>query len=36
MKGKIQGRPHSMMLTIGLYLDRTGKLPSNRMVASSL
>ncbi len=32
MKGKVQGRPHSMMAGIGLYLDRIGKLPSNRML----
>jgi len=32
MKGKIMGRPHSIMLTIGLYLDRIEKLPSNRML----
>jgi spermidine/putrescine transport system substrate-binding protein len=32
MKGKTQGRPHSMMAGIGLYLDRIGKLPSNRML----
>ncbi len=32
MKGKVMGRPHSMMLTMGLYLDRIGKLPSNRML----
>lgn len=32
MKGFIMGRPHSMMLTMGLYLDRIGKLPSNRML----
>ncbi|MFQ5773162.1 MAG: extracellular solute-binding protein [Kiloniellaceae bacterium] len=32
MKGKIMGRPHSMMLTMGLYLDRTGRLPTNRML----
>ncbi len=32
MKGKVQGRPHSMMAGIGLYLDRSGKLPSNRML----
>jgi spermidine/putrescine transport system substrate-binding protein len=31
LKGKIMGRPHSMMLGIGLFLDRAGKLPSNRM-----
>ena len=30
-KGKVQGRPHSLLLGIGLWLDRTGKLPSNRM-----
>jgi spermidine/putrescine transport system substrate-binding protein len=32
MKGFIQGRPHSMMAGIGLYLDRIGQLPSNRML----
>ena len=32
LKGKVMGRPHSMMLGIGLYLDRIGKLPSNRML----
>ncbi len=32
MKGKIMGRPHSMMLAMGLYLDRIGQLPSNRML----
>jgi spermidine/putrescine transport system substrate-binding protein len=31
-KGKIQGRPHSMLLGIGLWMDATGKLPSNRML----
>lgn len=31
MKGKVMGRPHSLMLTMGLYLDRLGELPSNRM-----
>lgn len=30
-KGKVQGRPHSLLLGIGLWLDATGKLPSNRM-----
>ena len=30
-KGKIQGRPHSLLLGIGLWWDATGKLPSNRM-----
>jgi spermidine/putrescine transport system substrate-binding protein len=32
MKGKIMGRPHSLMLTIGLHMDATGALPSNRML----
>ncbi len=32
LKGKVMGRPHSMMLGMGLYLDRIGKLPSNRML----
>lgn len=32
LKGRVMGRPHSMMLGIGLYLDRIGKLPSNRML----
>ncbi|MEK9968677.1 MAG: extracellular solute-binding protein [Ferrovibrio sp.] len=31
-KGKVQGRPHSLLLGIGLWLDATGKLPSNRMM----
>lgn len=31
-KGKVQGRPHSLLLGIGLWMDRTGKLPSNRMM----
>lgn len=31
-KGKVQGRPHSLLLGIGLWLDGTGKLPSNRMM----
>ena len=31
-KGKVQGRPHSLLLTIGLWWDATGKLPSNRML----
>ncbi len=31
-KGKVQGRPHSMMLGLGLWLDASGKLPSNRML----
>ena len=31
-KGKVQGRPHSLLLGIGLWLDGSGKLPTNRMV----
>jgi spermidine/putrescine transport system substrate-binding protein len=31
-KGKVQGRPHSLLLGIGLWWDRIGKLPSNRMM----
>jgi spermidine/putrescine transport system substrate-binding protein len=31
-KGKVQGRPHSLLLGIGLWLDGAGKLPSNRML----
>jgi spermidine/putrescine transport system substrate-binding protein len=30
-KGKVQGRPHSILLGIGLWMDRTGQLKSNRM-----
>jgi spermidine/putrescine transport system substrate-binding protein len=32
VQGRVMGRPHSMMLGMGLYLDRIGKLPSNRML----
>ena len=32
LKGKVMGRPHSMMAGIGLYLDHSGKLPSNRLL----
>lgn len=32
MKGKIMGSPISMLLTLGLYLDRIGQVPSNRML----
>jgi len=32
LAGKVMGRPHSMMLGIGLYLDDQGILPSNRML----
>jgi spermidine/putrescine transport system substrate-binding protein len=34
LKGKIQGRPHSLILGIGLWMDQTGKLASNRMLDS--
>lgn len=30
-KGKVQGRPHSLLLGIGLWLDATGSLATNRM-----
>jgi spermidine/putrescine transport system substrate-binding protein len=33
-KGGVQGRPHSLLLGIGLWLDHAGKLPSNRMLDS--
>ncbi len=32
VRGRVMARPHSMMLGIGLYLDRIGKLASNRML----
>jgi len=32
VKGHVQGRPHSLLLGIGLWLDGTGKLPTNRML----
>jgi spermidine/putrescine transport system substrate-binding protein len=31
-KGKVQGRPHSLLLGIGLWMDANGKLPTNRML----
>ncbi len=31
LKGKVMGRAHSLMSGIGLYLDRIGELPSNRL-----
>jgi spermidine/putrescine transport system substrate-binding protein len=31
-KGRMQCRPHSSLLTIGLWWDATGKMPSNRML----
>ena len=32
VKGHVQGRPHSLLLGIGLWMDGNGKLPSNRML----
>jgi spermidine/putrescine transport system substrate-binding protein len=32
VKGKILGRPHSLITGIGLWMDASGKLPSNRML----
>src|SRR5689334_5397972 len=32
VKGHVQGRPHSMLLGIGLWMDGSGKLPTNRML----
>jgi spermidine/putrescine transport system substrate-binding protein len=34
VKGKIIGRPHSLITGIGLWMDGTGQLPSNRMLDS--
>ena len=34
VKGKILGRPHSLITGIGLWMDGTGELPSNRMLDS--
>ncbi len=31
-KNGVQGRPHSLLLGIGLWMDHSGKLPSNRML----
>lgn len=31
-KGAVQGRPHSLLLGIGLWMDATGQLPSSRML----
>lgn len=33
-KAGVQGRPHSLLLGIGLWMDAAGKLPSNRMLDS--
>jgi spermidine/putrescine transport system substrate-binding protein len=32
VKGHVLGRPHSLLLGIGLWMDGNGKLPSNRML----
>lgn len=32
MKGNVQGRPHSLLIGVGLYLDRVGEVRSNRML----
>jgi spermidine/putrescine transport system substrate-binding protein len=32
VKGHVQGRPHSLLLGIGLWQDAEGKIPSNRML----
>jgi len=32
VKGHVQGRPHSLLLGIGLWMDGNGTLPSNRML----
>ncbi len=32
VKGHVQGRPHSLLLGIGLWMDANGKLPTNRML----
>ena len=32
VKGHVLGRPHSLLLGIGLWMDASGKLPSNRML----
>ena len=34
VKGHVQGRPHSLLLGIGLWWDGNGKLPTNRMLDS--
>jgi spermidine/putrescine transport system substrate-binding protein len=31
-KGAVQGRPHSLLLGIGLWMDAAGRLPSQRML----
>ncbi len=32
VRGHVQGRPHSYLLSIGLWWDASGKMPSNRML----
>ncbi|MBK1864935.1 extracellular solute-binding protein [Aestuariivirga sp. YIM B02566] len=32
VKGHVQGRPHSLLAGVGLWLDGNGKLPSNRLL----
>ncbi|MFO0994600.1 MAG: extracellular solute-binding protein [Hyphomicrobiales bacterium] len=32
VKGHVQGRPHSLLLGIGLWMDGNGTLPTNRML----
>ena len=32
VKGHVQGRPHSLLAGIGLWLDASGKLPTNRLL----
>jgi len=32
VKGHVQGRPHSLLLGIGLFMDGNGTLPTNRML----
>jgi spermidine/putrescine transport system substrate-binding protein len=34
VKGRMQARPHSLMVGIGLYLDGSGELPSDRLADS--
>ncbi len=32
MTGHVQGRPHSLITGIGIWMDATGALPSNRLL----
>ena len=36
VKGHVQGRPHSLLLGIGLWMDGNGTLPSNRMLDATV